>query len=102
MKSFSSLLCCLLLAVSAVGCWVPELPDETLFVCDTTADCAEEGVVCAPRTGLRGYCCKATLEVCNDLDDDCDGQKDDLADSPCYGGPAGTLDKGACKAGKPS
>ncbi|QRN96108.1 hypothetical protein JRI60_44970 [Archangium violaceum] len=102
MKSFSSLLCCLLLAVSATGCWVPELPDDTIFSCDTNADCAEEGVVCMPRAGLRGFCCRADTEVCNGVDDDCNGTKDDLSGQPCYTGPEGTLGKGECKAGKPA
>jgi hypothetical protein len=103
MKSFFSLLCCLLLAVSAAGCWVPELPDDTLFSCDTNADCADEGVVCAPRgAGLRGFCCKPNTEVCNGLDDDCNAVKDDLSGAPCYTGPEGTLGKGECKAGRPA
>jgi len=100
MKSFSSLFCCLVLALSAAGCWVPELPDSTLFSCDKAEDCAAEGVVCAPRTGQRGYCCTPTAEVCNGADDNCNGQPDDLADASCYTGPEGTLDQGNCKAGK--
>ena len=102
MKSISSLFCCLLLAVSAAGCFVPELPDDTVFSCDTAADCAAQDEVCVARAGLRGYCCKATTEVCNGRDDDCDGQKDELAATSCYGGPAGTEGKGLCKAGTPT
>ncbi|MGZ3457333.1 MAG: MopE-related protein [Archangium sp.] len=102
MKAFSSLLCGLLLAVCAAGCWVPELPDDTVFSCDTDADCAEDGVVCLPRAGQSGYCCKPVAETCNGRDDDCDGQTDNLAEEPCYGGPPGTLGKGVCKAGKPT
>src|SRR5688572_25477772 len=82
MKSISSLVCCLVLALCAAGCWVPELPDNTLFICDTAADCAAEGVVCAPRVGDRGYCCTPTAEVCNGKDDNCDGQLDNLANPP--------------------
>jgi hypothetical protein len=102
MKSFSSLFLCVLLAVSAVGCFAPDLPDETVYSCDTTADCGTEGLVCAPRAGLRGYCCKPAAEMCNGRDDDCDGQVDELAVSTCYGGPTGTEDKGICKAGAPT
>jgi hypothetical protein len=101
MKSFSSLFLCVLLAVSAGGCFAPDLPDETVYSCDTTADCGTEGLVCAPRAGLRGYCCKPATEVCNGRDDDCDGQADELAVSSCYGGPTGTEGKGSCKAGAP-
>lgn len=44
-------------------------------------------------------------EECNGKDDDCDGQVDNIKDStkpieqPCYGGPAETQKKGACKDG---
>ncbi|HEX5754407.1 MAG TPA: MopE-related protein [Archangium sp.] len=101
MKSFSSLFCCLVLALSAAGCWVPELPDDTLFSCDTAEDCAAQGVVCAPRgAGLRGYCCTPTTEVCNGKDDNCNGQLDDLTAASCYTGPEGTKDVGGCKAGR--
>lgn len=41
-----------------------------------------------------------TPEVCNGLDDDCNGAVDDgLAPQPCYDGPAGTAGVGACRAG---
>jgi hypothetical protein len=101
MKSFSSLFCGLVLALSAAGCWVPELPDSTVFICDTAEDCAAEGVVCAPRAGQqRGYCCTPTTEVCNGADDNCNGQLDDLPEASCYTGPEGTQDRGSCKAGR--
>ncbi|OJT24936.1 hypothetical protein BO221_11115 [Archangium sp. Cb G35] len=101
MKSFSSLFCCLVLALSAAGCFVPELPDDTLFSCDKPEDCAAEGVVCAPRgAGLRGYCCTPTDEVCNGQDDNCNGQLDDLAAASCYTGPEATRDVGGCKSGR--
>ncbi|HYO54822.1 hypothetical protein [Archangium sp.] len=77
MKSFSSLFCCLLLAVSAAGCWVSELPEYVIFSCDTDDDCDADGVVCIPRTGQRGFCCKPVAEMCNDIDDDCNGQTDE-------------------------
>jgi hypothetical protein len=104
MKTFSSLFLSVLLAVSAVGCFAPDLPDETIYSCETTADCGEEGLVCAPRTGLRGYCCRpAAAEVlCNGKDDNCDGRVDEFAVASCYGGDTGTEGKGLCKAGKPT
>ncbi|HEX8824426.1 MAG TPA: MopE-related protein [Archangium sp.] len=101
MKSFSSLFVCFL-ALSAAGCFAPDLADDTIYSCDTTADCGVEGLLCAPRAGLRGYCCQPTAEVCNGKDDDCDGQADELAATSCYGGPAGTAGKGLCVAGTPS
>jgi hypothetical protein len=77
MKSFPFLFRCLLLGVSAAGCFVPELPEDTVFSCDVNADCTEQGEVCVARAGLRGYCCKATPEVCNGRDDDCDSLMDE-------------------------
>jgi hypothetical protein len=38
------------------------------------------------------------VEVCNALDDNCDGTIDNFTES-CYTGPAGTLNVGICKAG---
>jgi hypothetical protein len=44
-------------------------------------------------------------EICNTLDDDCDGKVDENCECPsrdevaCYDGPAGTLNVGACRAG---
>ena len=37
-------------------------------------------------------------EICNNLDDDCDGQVDAISRT-CYTGPEGTLGKGICQAG---
>ncbi len=50
----------------------------------------------SPDTGK----CSA-VEVCNGLDDNCDGQIDeDLTGPPCYDGPGGTDGVGACHAGR--
>ncbi|WP_071901690.1 MopE-related protein [Cystobacter ferrugineus] len=105
MKSISSLVCALgcglVMAVGASACWVPELPDGTIFSCASDEDCALAGEKCAPREGLSGYCCKLSAdatEVCNGVDDDCNGKKDDLS-ATCYSGPEGTEGKGLCKAG---
>jgi hypothetical protein len=38
-------------------------------------------------------------ETCDNLDNDCDGQKDENLSQACYTGPAGTLNVGLCRAG---
>ncbi|MEW6431490.1 MAG: choice-of-anchor D domain-containing protein [Myxococcota bacterium] len=38
-------------------------------------------------------------EVCNNLDDDCDGVIDDGVERPCFSADAGLIGRGACRAG---
>ncbi|MCE9673146.1 hypothetical protein LY474_35600 [Myxococcus stipitatus] len=101
MKTFDSwrqVLACLLL-VGAAACKV-EFPDAP-YTCETNADCGGDSFVCAelPNGGPR-YCCKPeSAEVCNRLDDDCDGEVDEL-DTPCYSGPEGTRGVGTCRDGR--
>ena len=40
-----------------------------------------------------------TDEICNRLDDDCNGAIDDHADVPCYSGPESTEGQGVCRSG---
>jgi hypothetical protein len=41
-----------------------------------------------------------TLEICNSVDDNCNGDTDDgLSDQPCYTGPVGSNDVGICRGG---
>ena len=40
-----------------------------------------------------------TTEVCDDVDNNCDGNKDEGLTEPCYDGPAGTNGVGVCHAG---
>ena len=55
---------------------------------------AGDGVRCDAVAGMPG------VEACDGLDNDCNGTVDDnLAPSPCYGGPAGTAGMGVCRGG---
>jgi hypothetical protein len=89
--------------------------------CDGTADDGNPGGGAACNTGAAGACaagttacsngalrCNATnqptAEICDGLDNDCDGRTDQNAAGqalfqPCYSGPNGTLNVGVCRAG---
>ncbi len=43
--------------------------------------------------------CEPSEEICNGVDDDCDGVVDGLPDEPCYDGPEGTRRTGGCRVG---
>lgn len=79
----------------------------------TNGDTCDSGLLGICQTGARS-CVRGnnncvpinapTLETCNGLDDDCDGETDENADSEvltaeCYTGPLGTAGVGACQAG---
>ncbi len=52
--------------------------------------------------GMMGVCMGEVLpgmELCNGLDDNCNGMVDDGLNAACYSGPAGTQDRGRCRAG---
>jgi Notch-like protein len=54
---------------------------------------ADGAVVCDARPG------DPQGEICNAVDDDCDGAVDEGGPVACYDGPAGTADTGPCRAG---
>jgi hypothetical protein len=60
-----------------LGCSVT-FSDSLKYTCTRAEDCAGDGLVCTAPAGGAGYCCKPTgPEVCNGLDDDCNGLIDD-------------------------
>ena len=72
--------------------------------CDTgIGACGGRGVrVCAAdgnSSACEGAAAPPKVEICNGIDDDCDGAVDDDADSACYAGPDGTAGVGICRAG---
>jgi hypothetical protein len=67
-----------------------------------------EGGAVGGAGGEGGAACTPTTEICDQLDNDCNGQVDDVAggcdcangqEQLCYSGPAGTEDVGVCVGG---
>lgn len=60
--------------------------------------CEAGAAICAAPDGAPGP--MPVDETCNGVDDDCDGATDEeIATEPCYTGPDGTADVGACQTG---
>ncbi|HEX4936851.1 MAG TPA: putative metal-binding motif-containing protein, partial [Gemmatimonadaceae bacterium] len=59
------------------------------YVCDA----ARTGIVCTATAGTP------TAEICDNIDNDCDGSIDEGVTRSCYSGPAGTDGVGVCRAG---
>jgi len=63
--------------------------------CTRDADCPS-GESCNPQ---RHYCEVPAVELCNGVDDDCDGAIDEGVTQGCYTGASGTSGVGVCRAG---
>jgi IgGFc binding protein/Sulfatase-modifying factor enzyme 1/Putative metal-binding motif len=62
--------------------------------------CSPGNSICS--TGLYSTCdgqVSPTTEICNNLDDNCDGTKDEGLSRTCYSGPEGTAGEGVCIGG---
>src|SRR5438309_181949 len=77
-RALRLLLCSLASGVLVFACTV-NLPDTNVYSCTAKDDCGGDGFVCAiPAGGAIGSCCKPQgAEVCNKVDDDCNGLVDD-------------------------
>jgi hypothetical protein len=84
------------------GLFGPDFPSSVCSTtCTTTRDCVA-GWICGPAVGQSSDVCQcsATLEICNGIDDDCNGTIDDPGPSDLwckrYKGPGYSCQSGRC------
>ncbi len=96
----------------------PEICDNTDNDCDGRTDDVTQPCYSGPSgtagigacrngsqscsAGAWGVCIgevRPTTEVCDNIDNNCDGRTDEGLTRACYSGPAGTQGRGACRAG---
>lgn len=99
MRTLGSLAALAALSLPLAACTVKVPTGDALFTCATDADCGGDGFVCNAIPGQKAFCCKATQETCDGLDNDCNGVVDDLGEWTCYTGPEGTENVGICHGG---
>lgn len=65
-------------AALAVGACKVTFSDDVVYACEADADCAGDDYRCTPRADGAKWCCKPTgAEVCDGVDNDCNGVVDD-------------------------
>jgi hypothetical protein len=78
--------------VDAGGACASTSPPKGACIANGILTCSAGHLVCAGATD-------ATVETCNNIDDNCDGQIDNGVTQICYTGPGGTSGIGACHPG---
>ncbi len=78
--------------VDAGGACASTEPPTGACVADGVLTCASGALVCTGPTA-------ASPELCDSVDNDCDGAPDDAVSRACYTGPMGTEGVGACRGG---
>ncbi len=82
----------------------PDCPADVFLPSSTVCAPSTSGCPARTCTGVSGACPadSGSAEVCNNIDDDCDGRVDEDVTMACYTGPTGTAGVGVCRAGTQS